>query len=85
MNLTLHLSTDLEAQLQEQAQAQGKSPKELALEALRETLTAADKRTCMLPRAAWHAALQGLLTSLPSSSAQFVDDSRESIYEGCGE
>lgn len=85
MNLTLRLSADLEAQLQGQAQAQGKSPEEVALEALRETLTAAHKRTCMLPRAERHAALQELLISLPSSSAQFVDDSRESICEGLGE
>jgi hypothetical protein len=82
MNLTLHLSGELEARLCEQVQATGKAPEDLALEALQDRLTGEavplSYRTCIAEFEAW-------LASHPPSAARHLDDSRESIYEGRGE
>jgi hypothetical protein len=83
MNLTLHLSAELEAKLREQAKAEGKPLEDVALEALQDKLVLEEEGR--LPRDKWHARFDAFLASIPHTNATFVDDSRESIYEGRGE
>lgn len=82
MNLTLHLSGDLEEKLCQQVQATGKAPEDFALEALQDRLAGEaappSNSTCIAEFEAW-------LAAHPPSAAQHLDDSRESIYEGRGE
>lgn len=85
MNLTLHLTPETEAKLREQAAQCGKSLETLALEALEEKLADEDASSRMLPSEVWTARFDEFLATLPRSNATFVDDSRESIYEGRGE
>jgi hypothetical protein len=57
----------------------------LVLEALEDKLTSTENSSVMLPREQWHAKFKEMLANVPRSDATFVDDSRESIYEGRGE
>jgi hypothetical protein len=84
MNLTLHLSAELEAKLREQAKAKGKPPEELALEALQDKLASCDDSSVMLPRNVWKREFEALLASMPDGSID-ADLSRASVYEGRGE
>lgn len=85
MNLMLHLTSETEAKLREQAARSGKSLEALALEALEDMLAECDDSSRLLSSDAWKAKFREFLASLPHSDAAFVDDSRESIYEGRGE
>ena len=85
MNLTLHLSAELESKLRAQAQAMGKPPEELVLNAVQDKLASPEDSSAMLPREQWQARFEAFLASIPRTNATFVDDSRESIYEGRGE
>jgi hypothetical protein len=84
MTLTLHIPTELEAKLREQAKAEGKPPEDLALEALQDKLASSDSSTVMLPRAFWKREFEALLASTPNGNVE-ADLSRASIYEGRGE
>jgi hypothetical protein len=81
MDLTLHLSAELEAKLRDQAKAVGKPPEELALEALEEKLSAETTTPAILPPDEWIAAFDAWVTSHKPRNPN-VDDSRESIYPG---
>ena len=85
MNLTLHLTPETEARLKEQASLMGRSPEELALQALQEKLAAGPEPGEALSPGTRLAEFRAWLSSHPSSSARKLDDSRESIYEGRGE
>lgn len=84
MNLTLHLSPELEAKLLEQARATGKPPVDLALEALQEKLAMPEDVSAMLPRSVWKQEFEALLESMPDGNVD-ADLSRASVYEGRGE
>jgi hypothetical protein len=90
MTIKLQLTPEMETVLRQRAAAEGKDPAALALEAVAEKLappngpvsqgTAADRLD------AWNRFVAGMrehAKKLPSD--HFVDDSRESIYEGRGE
>jgi predicted DNA-binding protein len=85
MNLTLTLTPETEARLKEQAARVGKAPESVALEALEEKLSIEEPPAATLPPDEWRARFNALLASLPRTEATFVDDSRESIYDGRGE
>lgn len=85
MNLMLHLASETEAKLREQAARSGKSLEALALEALEEKLAGSDDSSAMLPSDIWKAKFDEFLANLPRSGATTVDDSRESIDHGRGE
>jgi hypothetical protein len=85
MNLTLHLPPQTEARLKEQATRMGKSPEELALEALQERLAIDSQAEASSSPASRLAEFQAWLAAHPASSTQVLDDSRESIYRGRGE
>ena len=81
MNLILHLPTESEAKLKEQAAATGQSPEQLALQALKEQLSiqlllalSAEERIADVR--VWGASHPRL--------PRDADDSRESIYAGLG-
>jgi hypothetical protein len=84
MVLHLNLSPELESRLVEQAAATGKSPDELALEALEEKLAAEPAPQRRRDHTAWRAKLQAWIDLHPVVN-HFIDDSRDSIYEGRGE
>jgi hypothetical protein len=85
MNLILRIPPDTEAQLKEQAELVGKSPEDLALEALQEKLASSADSAEMLPPDTRLAEFRDWMASHPVSLARDLDDSRDSIYEGCGE
>ena len=82
MNLTLHLTPETEGKLRQWSALSGKNPETVAIEALQEKLS---DETIPLPRATSLAEFQKWFASHVCSTAQLVDDSRESIYEGRGE
>lgn len=84
MVLRLQLSPELEARLVEQAATIGKSPETLALEALEEKLIVEPVAPTERDHQAWRARLQAIIDRHPVVD-HFVDDSRDSIYEGRGE
>jgi hypothetical protein len=84
MNLTLHLSPELEAKLCEQAKVTGKPLEELALEALQEKLIAEAEALSGLPPEAWLREFRAFTAASPKGNVN-ADLSRESIYEGRGE
>lgn len=84
MNLTLHLSPELEAKLMEQATAKGMAPEQVALQALEEQLEAVPPASASMSPEQWVADIRAWATShrlLPHEA----DDSRETIYAGRGE
>ncbi len=85
MNLVLHLTPETEKRLRQAAAESGKAPETLALEALDEKLATSDDPEDHLPVDRCQQKLREVLAAIPRSSATFVDDSRESIYEGRGE
>ncbi|HKD36797.1 MAG TPA: hypothetical protein VKB78_08345 [Pirellulales bacterium] len=84
MVLHLNLSPELEARLVEQSAVTGKSPGALAMEALEEKLAEAPSFPRHRDHAAWRAKLRAWIALHPAVN-HFVDDSRDSIYEGRGE
>lgn len=87
MTLHIDLAPEDEALLREQAAAVGKDVATFAREALRETLRFEAESKDERPRlskeqrlAEWRA-----LVASARPLGYIVDDSRESIYEGCGE
>lgn len=87
MTLLLELTPEIEARLREQAAAEGKDPVVFAREALEEKLDAAREAEDEARRlsANQRAARWLAWVDRHESVAHFVDDSRESIYEGRGE
>ena len=90
MVLSIELTPEMEARLRERAAAEGKDPNALVLEAVAEKLSApngpASQSASEGRLQAWNrflAATRDHAAALPP--AHFVDDSRESIYEGRGE
>jgi hypothetical protein len=84
MNLTLHLSAELEAKLRQQAKAEGKPLEDVALKALEEQFDAEPLAAATLSPEQWVADFRVWAKShrrLPHEA----DDSRESIYAGRGE
>jgi hypothetical protein len=83
MHLVLNLPPETEARLRHAATESGKAPEDLAIEAIDEKLLVEEQGELSLDR--WQTRLRDALKALPRSAATFVDDSRESIYEGRGE
>jgi hypothetical protein len=79
MNLTLHLTPETESRLKEQASLSGRSPEELALEALQEKL--ADEPTSSPPLSPeeWLRRFDAWVSDHKSRNPR-LDDSRDSIY-----
>lgn len=85
MTLTLNLTPETEAWLKEEADRTGKSPEELALEALKEKVAYEAESAAVLPASSWLTEFHSWLAAHPASTAAVLDDSRETIYEGRGE
>ncbi|HEY2840380.1 MAG TPA: hypothetical protein VGJ26_14585 [Pirellulales bacterium] len=85
MNLILHLTPETEARLKKQATLTGRSPEELALEALQERLASDVLPQESLSASSRIAQFREWLSEHPESSVARLDDSRESIYDGRGE
>ena len=84
MNLILHLTPETEVKLQEFVAATGMKPEELALEAIEEKLSRRPSSSRRLSVEEWTKRFDAwVATHRPHD--RFVDDSRESIYEGRGE
>jgi hypothetical protein len=92
MNLILHLPPETEALLKSQAEATGKAPEEFALSALQAQLREATGRPKQRSRRTrqkltpeeWIADIRKWSESHDHGVVN-ADDSRESIYDGCGE
>jgi plasmid stability protein len=84
MVLNLDLSPDLEDRLTQRAAATGRSVDDVAIEALRDALSADAAINPERDHEAWRARLQAIIDRHPAVD-HFVDDSRDSIYEGRGE
>jgi hypothetical protein len=92
MNLILHLPPETEALLKEQAVASGKAPEEVALRALQAQLGESARRSKRRSRPSrktltpeeWIADIRNWSESHQHGVTN-ADDSRESIYDGCGE
>jgi hypothetical protein len=84
MNLTLHLSPDIEARLREQTQATGKSPERLAIEALEEKLALETVTSAPVPPDEWQTRFRDWISKMPHGNPD-ADLSRDSVYEGRGE
>ena len=90
MAITLQFTPEMEAKLRERAAAEGKAPAVVALEAVAEKLAVPNgpnQEAAVQQRLdAWNrfvAAMREHGRRLPPG--HFIDDSRESIYEGRGE
>ncbi|MBX9790394.1 MAG: hypothetical protein K2Y37_15860 [Pirellulales bacterium] len=79
MHLTLHLTPEIETQLNTQAALTGKPPEELVLEALRDKFAIEPISTTPLATDEWLRQFDAWVSNL-SSRNPLVDDSRESIY-----
>ena len=89
MNISVPVSPEVEAKLREQAQAAGKDIASFVREALEEKLallrdSQSDNGHGDLPAEQWIARLRHWAASHRALPYE-ADDSRESIYEGCGE
>jgi len=88
MNLILHLSTETETKLKEQAAAMGKAPEEFALIVVEERLAAGPNALQAaaepISPEAWVADIR-LWAESHRRLDHEADDSRESIYGGRGE
>lgn len=80
MNLVLHLTPELEARLDEQAKATGKSREEIAMTTLQGSLTeAAANGTAIMSLESWLHEFDTWVADHESRNPR-LDDSRESIY-----
>jgi hypothetical protein len=84
MHLTIHLTPETEAKLNEQARLLGQSPEAVVLTAVQEKLASVDD-AANISNEKRMAEFRAWLASHPSSTSRQVDDSRESIYEGRGQ
>jgi hypothetical protein len=84
MMLKLQIPPDVEAALIDQAARLGVTPETLAIDALKERFGAKSARKRQRRHAAWVARLTALIDLHPRVN-HLVDDSRDSIYDGCGE
>jgi len=84
MNLILHLTPETEAKLVEYAATTGKAPEELALRALEEQLAISAQPPSAISADEWVADIGAWAAGHRSRSGD-ANDSRESIYAGCGE
>jgi hypothetical protein len=84
MLLTLHLIADTEAKLKEQARLTGKSPEELAVEALQEKLAYDPEPAMSRSVSSRLAEFRAWIASMPAGNPD-ADISRESIYRNQGE
>lgn len=84
--MTIKLPAEIEARLRERAAAEGKDAEALAVEAVaaRVGMPAGRGDLRDRPYAEWAAAFWAWVASHPALP-YVADDSRESIYEGCGE
>lgn len=87
MSLQISLAPETEAKLRERAAAAGKDPVEFAREALEEKLSSSDDSVAQEPSLPPNQRVAEVLRWIDSHQpvGHFVDDSRESIYEGRGE
>ena len=79
MNLTLHLPSDLESKLREQAAALGKPPEVVALEAIRDVLALTPDAGELLSKDSRLAKFRELVASMPDGNPD-ADLSRDSAY-----
>ena len=83
----LDLPNELEQKLKHRATAQGLDVTRVALDILKKELY--DSATVVnpndLPYEVWREQFEAWIKNIPQVNAGFVDDSRESIYEGRGE
>jgi hypothetical protein len=93
MTLNLSLSPETEAKLRQRAAATGKDVAQFVEEAVQKTLSEPQPSTDpaqLTPAEQWER-LKAWIDQMSAWTAKnlpqghFVDDSRESIYEGCGE
>jgi hypothetical protein len=86
MTVQLQLPAELEEKLRLHAQARGQDLAHAALELLQQGLDSSRESTSPndLPYEVWQRRFDAMLKDLPRVDS-FVDDSRESIYEGRGE
>ncbi|HOB72952.1 MAG TPA: hypothetical protein PKG54_00365 [Phycisphaerae bacterium] len=87
MTLQIELSPEIEARLREQAAAVGKDPAAFAREAVEEKLAASARPAADSSKLSNKQRAAKWLAWVDSHRpvGHFVDDSRESIYEGRGE
>ncbi len=85
MTLTIDLPPSVEEQLQRMAYRAGKPAPQYALELLREQLDRVPKSPNDLPSEERQQRFEAFLAEFSRPVGHFVDDSRESIYEGRGE
>lgn len=79
MNLTLRISAETEAKLLEQARRTGRSPEDLALEALQDRLSSDATSAPLLSPEEWSRQFDAWVAGHRSRNPSF-DDSRESVY-----
>ena len=84
MTVTLHLSTETEANLSAESVRTGRRPEELAREAVEEKFSTADAVSDTLTLEAWQARFDALLAGMPRGNSD-ADFGRDRIYEGRGE
>jgi predicted transcriptional regulator len=84
MHLTIHLTPETEARLNEQARLLGQKPEDVVLAAVEEKLAAVDDRES-ISNEKRIADLEAWLSAHPQSAVRELDDSREGIYEGRGQ
>lgn len=84
MHLTIHLTPETEAKLNEQARLLGQSPEDVVLAAVQEKLAAVDEGES-ISNEKRIAEFQAWLSSHLQSEVLELDDSRERIYEGRGQ
>jgi uncharacterized protein (DUF1778 family) len=87
MTLRIELTPETEARLREQAAAAGKDLTTFARESLEETAAESvepDTQHARLSTEQWVARWHAWTARFPALG-HIADDSRESIYEGCGE
>jgi hypothetical protein len=85
VNLILNVPPETEEMLREAAAQSGKAPETFALEALNEKLAGSVETQQNRSREAWLEEYRAWISSHPVSETIVLDDSRDSIYEGCGE
>lgn len=84
MHLSIHLTPETEAKLNEQARLLGQSPEAVVLAALQEKLASVDEGGS-ISNEKRIAEFQAWLSSHLQSEVLELDDSRERIYEGRGQ
>ncbi len=89
MSITIQLPLETETALREKAKLQGATPEEFLTKLIQESMGSNDAKPAkqrgeQLTTEEWIAEWRAWVAS-HKPVHHFVDDSRESIYEGCGE